>query len=156
MDRIELWLKEWLRYPTIWSLLVVICFAAAWFLDRTLLRVPQNFQTPKIEVYNTPAEKLDASVRSYFQFPAYKELVMNYGSSLKFNKFYTVTSKKIDSDSYLMLQIDGEQEERAFNLSKAPVLPFTIEINNKGLRSLLTIEQIKESGVQVRTFLAIQ
>lgn len=155
LDRSERWIGIHLRYPRIYTLIVAILIGGGWILDRTWLRVPQKLQEPKINIYNAPAEKFETSLRHYFQFPPYKTLTINYGGSLKFNNYFTITPQKIGLDSYLMIQIDGEQELRAFNLSKMS-LPFTIEINNKGFRGLLAIEQVKELGVQVRTFLAIQ
>jgi hypothetical protein len=144
------------RYSSIIYVVLLIISAAWVVIDKTLLRVPEGHNIPKISIYNTPAEKLDASIRTYYQFPAYKELNINYGGSLVFQNSHKISPMKIGQDSYLMLQMDGEQEARAFNLSKMPIIPFTIQIENQGIKSLLTVEQLKDAGVQIRTFRAIK
>lgn len=107
---------------------------------------------PKIEVYNAPVEQLDQSLRTYFQWPRYRELTIEFGGSLSFPHSHKITPKKIGAESYLMIQLDGEREARAFDLSAMPIIPFTLQINNHHIRSLVTVEQMTESGVKLRTF----
>jgi hypothetical protein len=156
IDRVEGWLRRWGRYPSTIALLLAFVSGAGWVIDKTLFRVPGERSLPAISIYNTPAEKLDTSLRSYFQLPAYKELNLNYGGSLEFPGSHTISAVKIGTDSFLMLHLAGEQESRAFDLSKMPVIPFSIQIEHHGIKSLLTVEQIKDTGIQIRTFRAIK
>jgi hypothetical protein len=138
-----------------WLFIVACVSAMGWITDRTLLRQPQ-VTTPEIKIFNAPAENLDPAIRAYFQYPAYKELIVNYGGALVFPNSHKLSTAKIGNDAYLMIHLDGEQETRAFNISAMPVKPFSLEINRNGIRSLVTVEQVKETGVQLRTFRSIK
>ena len=143
----------WLRRN--WLYIVACVSAMGWIADRTLLRQHQA-TTPQISIFNAPAESLDPAIRAYFQYPAYKELTINYGGALVFPNSHKLSTAKIGNNAYLMIQLDGEQETRAFNISAMPVKPFTVRINRNGIRSLVTVEQVKETGVQIRTFRSLK
>lgn len=156
IDRIENWLKSFGRYSYTLTLIVALFSVSGWILDRTIFRSRPD--DPKISVYNLPAERVDPSIRSYFQFPAYKNLILEYGwhGSLIFENFYTLRLVKTGDDLYLMLRMEGEQDARTFNLTKMSVIPFTIQITNRGTKGLLTIEALTDVGVQIRTFREIK
>ena len=107
-----------------------------------------------MQYYEKPAEELPPSLRSYFQFPQYKEATINFGGALRFPNSHTISTQKIGADSYLLLQLTGEHQAHAYNASQLPV-PFSVEINHNGIRSLVTVERVKEQGLQIRTFRSI-
>ena len=148
--RIESFLKKWK-----FTIALVVCFvsAAGWFMEY----IKQDGQeSPTIEIYNNAVENLDKSILSYYQTPAYKDLIIEYGGAFRFLKSYTIAPKKIGVSPFLFIKLEGEVEARAFDLSQVVTIPFTLKIENRGIRSLLAVEKIVLEGVQVRTFRSIE
>jgi len=154
LGRIENFFKGWTRYPSTFAVLLWIVSSGGWILDRTLFMPGERHELPQVTIYNGPAEKLDASVLSYYQYPAYKALTMGYGSSLYFQYSHRISPEILGSKKYLMIYIDGEQAARAFDLSQVAI-PFTIQINSHGSRHLVTVENVDDKRVQIRTYKAV-
>jgi hypothetical protein len=152
-NAVEIWLRSKAsRYKNTLILIVAIVSSIGWLLDRTLLNKSESSKSLEISIYNNRIEELNPTLKSYYQYPKYKEANINFGGSLGAKGYYVMTPAKIGEEVYLMFKIDGEIDMRTFNLTKAPNIPFSIQLKIKGEGFLVTIEKLKDDGIQVRTF----
>ena len=148
--RIESFLKKWK-----FTIALVLCIfsAAGWLME--YIKQDEN-GTPKIAVYNSAAEKLDTSIRSYFQMPRYKSGFIKIGGTFVFEKsnvfLYSISPQLLGSRMVLLLKVANEDSDRVYYLDEPYVIPLTIYLKVLNKQFLITVEDYDESGIQIRTY----
>jgi len=148
--RIESFLKKW-RFTI--AFVFSIFFAAGWLMEYIK---QDGKESPEIAIYNSPAEKLDTSIQSYFQMPRFKTAFIEIGGTFVFEKsnvfLYSISPQLLGSRMVLLLKVANEDSDRVYYLDEPYAIPLTIYLKVMNKQFLITVEDYDESRIQIRTY----
>jgi len=119
--------------------------------------IVQNQQKTTVNIYNSKAEDIDPSIKSFFQMPRYETLKIKIGGTFRLVKskvfLYSISPQLVDKHTILILKVANEDSDRVYFLDEPNTIPLTIYLKVMNKQYLITVESYDESEVQVRTYI---
>lgn len=117
----------------------------------------QNQQKTTVNVYNSNAEDIDSSVKSFFLMPRFESLTIKIGGTFRCVKskvfLYSFSPQLVDNRTVLILKVANEDSDRVYFLDEPNAIPLTIYLKVMNRQYLITVEGYDESEIQVRTYI---
>jgi len=123
-------------------------------------KLQEDLQKTIVNVYNSAAEDIDSTIKSFFQMPRYKTLIIKIGGTFRYEKskvfLYSISPQLVDNRTVLILKVANEDSNRMYFLDEPNAIPLTIYLRIMNRQFLITVEGYDTNGIQVRTYVEKQ